>query len=73
VPDELQCPHCNGQVFRKSKSGSRYKARTSIVVLHKSGDIEINCASCKRAIILPATFKTDNRQLRKAILTARKS
>ena len=73
VPDELQCPHCDVQVFRKSKSGSRYKARTSILVLHKSGDVELNCPSCKRAIILPATFKTDNRQLRKAILTARKS
>jgi uncharacterized C2H2 Zn-finger protein len=72
MPDELKCPHCEGQVFRKSNSGNRYKARTAIVVLHKSGELEINCASCKRAIILPTVFRSDNRSLRKAIYTARK-
>jgi hypothetical protein len=40
VPDELLiCPHCDAQVFRKSTNGTRYKARTPIVVLHKSGEL----------------------------------
>ena len=74
MPDDmLACPHCAAQVFRKSAGGTRYKARTPIVVLHKSGELEINCHNCKRGIILPLTFKTDNPVLRKAILTARKT
>ena len=69
----LACPHCGGQMFRKSAGGSRYKARTPIVVLHKSGELEINCSSCKRGVILPVTFTSDNPQLRKAMLTVRKT
>lgn len=65
----LCCPHCARPIFRKSSSGARYKAKTSIVVLHKSGDVEINCGSCKRAVIL-ARAKIE---LRKAVFTVPKS
>jgi DNA-directed RNA polymerase subunit RPC12/RpoP len=71
--DQLTCPHCGSRVFRKSSGGTRYKARTPIVVLHKSGELEINCAGCRRGVILPTTFKSDNPVLRKAILTVRKT
>jgi len=41
--------------------------------LHKSGEMEINCSRCKRGVILPVVLKSDNRKLRKAVLTARKT
>ena len=70
---QLACPHCGIEVFRKSANGSRLKARTPVVVLHSSGELEINCASCRRGILLPVVLKSDNPGLRKAILTARKT
>lgn len=48
------CPHCNADIARAS--GDKVKIRTSIVVLHKSGGIEINCPTCKRGVIIPATI-----------------
>lgn len=68
----LQCPHCEQTVFRKSTSGTQLKARTTIMVLHKSGEVEFNCAACKRAIILPMRFR-DVIELRKAVFTIPKS
>ena len=49
----LACPHCDTQLFRATRDGSRMKLRTSIVVLHKSGDVEVNCPHCKHGVIIP--------------------
>jgi hypothetical protein len=65
----LHCPHCDRPIFRKSSSGARYKAKTTIVVLHKSGDVEINCTACKRAVIL----SRGKIELRKSVFTIPKS
>jgi hypothetical protein len=46
------CPHCHHPVFRVSRNGDRAKARTPILVLHKSGEAEINCPNCKKAVIV---------------------
>ncbi len=35
-----------------SKSGDRLKARTRILVLHKSGAAEINCQHCGHALTI---------------------
>jgi len=60
------CPHCGKPVFRKSADGSKLKARTRIVVLHKaSGTVEINCESCGKGILLPVTASADT-AIRKA-------
>ena len=69
MSQHLHCPHCNTAVFRKSNSGTRYKAKTTIMVLLKSGDIEFNCSGCKRAIILERT----ETKLRKAVFTVPRS
>jgi ssDNA-binding Zn-finger/Zn-ribbon topoisomerase 1 len=50
----VACPHCNAEVARGS--GEKVKIRTSIVVLHKSGGVEINCPTCRRGILIPVTF-----------------
>jgi hypothetical protein len=50
---DLACPHCAALLFRASLDGSRVKARTSILVLHKSGEVEINCQSCRKGVIVP--------------------
>lgn len=62
----LDCPHCGALMFRASKDGSRVKARTSILVLHKGGDVEINCAECGHGVLLPLTPATSSVGLRKA-------
>lgn len=49
----LDCPHCGKPIFRMAKSGDKLRARTSILVLHKSGEVEINCESCRRGVIIP--------------------
>lgn len=72
MDDNLHCPHCHQPVFKKSNGGSRYKARTTIMVLHKGGDVELNCAACKRAVILPMQFRA-KAELRKAIFTIPKT
>lgn len=72
MTQNLECPHCGFAVFRKASGGGRYKARTTIMVLHKSGDVEINCGKCKRALILPMQFRASV-ELRKAIFTVPKS
>lgn len=60
-----ECPHCGRPVFRTSSGGSKLKARTTILVLHKSGPVEINCGSCGRGILLPLVVDTQL-ELRKA-------
>lgn len=64
----LACPHCGDALFRGAADGSRLKARTSMLVLHKSGDVEINCAACKRGVLLPLSPIKDA-PLRKATET----
>lgn len=61
----MNCPHCARPIFRKSSGGEKLKARTKIVVLHKSGDVEINCGSCGKGVLLPLRV-VDGAGLRKA-------
>lgn len=61
----MKCPHCSQPVFTASAGGAKLKARTRIVVLHKSGDVEINCGHCGRGVLLPLAPSGD-RVLRKA-------
>ena len=62
------CPHCGKPVFRKSAGGQKVKARTKILVLHKSGEVEINCPECGRGVLLPLTLDEGSPDLRKAEL-----
>lgn len=59
------CPHCDRPVFKKSAGGSKLKARTRVLVLHKSGEVEIPCDSCGKGILLPLRFAPED-GLRKA-------
>lgn len=47
------CPNCEGKLFRASKDARKVKARTSMLILHKSGEVEINCPHCKQGVLLP--------------------
>ncbi len=58
----IACPHCQLPVFRKSESGGKQKLQRSAVIVHSSGDIEINCPRCKRGLIVGQSSGT----LRKA-------
>jgi len=49
----LDCPHCARPLFRMVKSGDKLRARTNILVVHRSGDVEINCVECKRGVLVP--------------------
>lgn len=49
----MGCPHCGTALFQRSAGGAKLKARTSILVLHKSGDVEINCRKCGGGVFLP--------------------
>jgi len=48
----MNCPHCAQPIFRKSSDGGRLKARTRVLVLHRSGDAETNCPGCGEAVVL---------------------
>ena len=72
MDNPFQCPHCTKAVFRKGSAGAALKAKATIIVLHKSGAVEFNCGSCKRAIILPTQFRKEV-ALRKAVFTVPKS
>lgn len=63
---DLGCPHCAAQLFRASHDGTRVKARTSILVLYKSGEVEINCPSCSRGVLIPLVLAPGPIVLRKA-------
>jgi len=60
------CPHCGQPVFRKSATGQKLKAKTRILVLHKSGDVEINCGGCGKGVLLPLAVIEGETELRKA-------
>lgn len=49
----FSCPHCQASIFKSSGDGAKIKARTSVIVIHKSGGVEINCQSCRQGVILP--------------------
>lgn len=60
------CPHCGSAVFRKSKDGAKLKAKTRILVLHKAGEVEINCGSCGKGVLLPLVLAPGAPELKKA-------
>jgi hypothetical protein len=43
----------------------KLKARTRIVVLHKAGEVEINCDGCGKGILLPLA-RVEGAGIRKA-------
>lgn len=49
----MKCPSCQNSVFVLSNDGERLRAATTMVILHKSGEVEINCPTCKNGVILP--------------------
>lgn len=61
------CPWCDRPVFRKARDGGKLKARTSILVIHKGGAVEINCGSCGKGVLLPLELASDSLTLRKAV------
>lgn len=60
------CPHCNKTIFKMSEDGSRLKAPTTMLILHKAGGIEINCGHCKQGVILPLQPIQGDATLKKA-------
>jgi len=53
-------------VFRPTSDGQKLKARTRVLVLHKSGAAEINCEACGRGVLLPLTLSPGDMALTKA-------
>lgn len=62
----MKCPACNGRVFRKSEDGTKIRARTRVLVIRKSGEVEINCSTCKTPLVLPLELKDGPFNLEKA-------
>lgn len=60
------CPHCSKAIFKMSEDGSRLKAPTTMLIMHKSGGIEINCGHCKQGVILPLQAIQGDVTLKKA-------
>jgi len=60
------CPHCGKPVFRLNPDGTKIKAATTCLIIHKSGEIEINCPKCKLGVIVPLVTKTEGMTLKKA-------
>jgi len=51
--DPFSCPYCSLAMFRSAANGERLKAPTSMLIVHKSGEVEINCRHCKHGVLLP--------------------
>jgi hypothetical protein len=62
----LECPHCGQPIFKSSNGGAKLKAKTSMLVLHKSGEVEINCGICRQGVFVPLDLKQGPIELRKA-------
>ena len=62
------CPHCARAVFRPSSDGTKLKAKTRILILHKSGAVEINCGHCGKGILLPLMRSEGEPELKKAYM-----
>ncbi len=60
------CPHCEKPVFKASADGTKLKARTSMLVIHKGGGVEVNCGSCSRGVLIPMTLDDAPFVLKKA-------
>lgn len=65
----LACPHCEAPIFRQSPDGLKLRVRTSVLVLHKSGEVEINCPSCSHGVLVPLVAAPGPVMLKKAIET----
>ena len=66
VADPFACPYCGQMLFRSVASGERLKASTSILVVHQSGQVEINCRVCKHGVIVPLVLADGPFALRKS-------
>lgn len=62
----MNCPHCAESLFRSAENGAKLKARVAILVIHKSGEVEINCAACKLGVLIPLELAQGPFTLRKA-------
>lgn len=62
----MDCPHCGSAVFKAASDGRKLKARTKILVLHKSGEVEINCSRCGRGVLVPLQASDGPMELQKA-------
>lgn len=66
------CPHCSEAVFRATPDAEKLKARTTMLVLHKSGGVEINCARCGHGVLLPLQLSDGPFELKKASSDAKR-
>ena len=55
-------------MLKRSADGQRLKVPTTCLVLHKSGDVEINCQHCKQGVIVPLQLDTSG-TIRKSTYT----
>lgn len=62
----MNCPHCTQSMFKSSADGLKLKAKTSMLVLHKSGAVEINCGACGRGVLVPLQATEGPFEMRKA-------
>lgn len=44
----------------------RLRARTSMLIIHESGQAEINCEHCKKGVFMPLTLSEGPFEMRKA-------
>lgn len=65
------CPHCGHEMFKPTPDGLKIKTPTSMLVLHKSGDVEINCPKCKQGVLVPLVAKAGEVALKKAAASQR--
>ncbi len=52
IAEGAGCPHCHLPLFRKSETGDKLKVGRTMVVLHRGGDVEVNCPRCKGGVIV---------------------
>lgn len=57
--NSLACPHCERPMLVANRDGTKLKARTRMVVLHKSGAVEVNCQHCRLGVLLPVSVLSD--------------
>lgn len=64
--DPFCCPYCSMTMFRSAAGGARLKAPTSMLIVHKSGEVEINCKHCKHGVLLPLVLALGAFELKKS-------
>ena len=68
------CPHCQQPLFRKSANGSKAKlSRTAVVLHNNSSEVEINCPSCRRGVVLGSLSEVKLRKADPPSLIVRKT